>query len=158
MLIGDVDLAEVDPAAWREHIAWVPQRPHLFAASIAENLRLGAPSATDDELWRALSAASLERRIAALPAQLDTKLGERGGGVSAGEAQRLAIACALLRPASLLLLDEPTAHLDADTEAHVISSLQRVAHGRSMVVVTHRPAVLSIVDRVVSLEPAAVLR
>ena len=93
-----------------------------------------------------------------MPAQLDTKLGERGGGLSAGEAQRLAIARALLRPASLLLLDEPTAHLDADTEAHVISSLQRAAHGRSMVVVTHRPAVLSIVDRVVSLEPAAVLR
>ena len=158
VLIGDVDLAEVDPAAWREHIAWVPQRPHLFAASIAENLRLGAPSATDDELWSALSAASLERRIAALPAQLDTKLGERGGGLSAGEAQRLAIARALLRPASLLLLDEPTAHLDADTEARVISSLQRAARGRSMVVVTHRPAVLSIVDRVVSLEPAAVLR
>ncbi len=156
--IGDVDLTDIDPAAWREHIAWVPQRPHLFAASIAENLRLGAPHATDDELWSAVSAASLEQRIASLPDQLDTRLGERGSGLSAGEAQRLAIARALLKPASLLLLDEPTAHLDADTEARVISSLQQAARGRSMVVVTHRPAVLSIVDRVVSLEPATVLR
>ena len=68
--VGDVDLADVDPGAWREHIAWVPQRPHLFAASIAENLRLGAPDATDDELWGALSAAALEQRIASLPDQL----------------------------------------------------------------------------------------
>ena len=71
----------------------------------------------DDELWSALSAASLDRRVAALPDQLDTRLGERGGGVSAGEARRVTIAHALLRPTSLLLLDEPTAHLDGDTEA-----------------------------------------
>jgi len=156
--VGGVDLADLDPAEWREHLAWVPQRPHLFAASIADNLRLGAPEATDDELWSALAAASLERRVASLPDQLDTRLGERGSGLSAGEAQRLAIARALLREAGLLLLDEPTAHLDAETEARVIASLQRAARGRLMVIVTHRPAVLSIVDRVVSFEPSTVLR
>jgi thiol reductant ABC exporter CydD subunit len=156
--VGDIDLADLDPGTWREHVAWVPQRPHLFAASIADNLRLGAPHATDNDLWSAVSAASLEARVASLPDQLDTTLGESGAGLSAGEAQRLAIARALLRRGSLLLLDEPTAHLDLETESRVISSLHRAALGRTMVVVTHRPAVLSIVDRVVSLEPATVLR
>ena len=156
--VGDVALSDLDPDAWRAQIAWVPQRPHLFAASVAENLRLGAPDATDDDLWSVLQAAALEARIATMPQGLDTLLGERGSGLSAGEAQRLAIARALLRHAPLMLLDEPTAHLDADTEERVIDALAHATRGRSVLVVTHRSAVLSIVDRVVSLEPATALR
>ena len=158
MRIGDAALFDLEPDAWRAQIAWVPQRPHLFAASVADNLRLGSPDATEDELWSALSAAALATRVAALPQRLDTHLGERGSGLSAGEAQRLAIARALLRKAPLMLLDEPTAHLDADTEARVIASLARATRGRTVVVVTHRSAVLSIADRVVSLEPAKAVR
>ncbi len=88
--IGDVALSDLDPDAWRAQIAWVPQRPHLFAASVADNLRLGSPDATDDEMWSALQAAALETRIATMPQGLDTLLGERGSGLSAGEGQRLA--------------------------------------------------------------------
>jgi thiol reductant ABC exporter CydD subunit len=153
--IGEVALCDLDPAAWRDQVAWVPQRPHLFAASIAENLRIGRRDATDDELWHTLAAASLETRVAALPDGLHTRLGERGAGLSVGEAQRLAIARALLRRAPLLLLDEPTAHLDGATEARVIASLQRAAEGRTVVLVTHRTGALSIADRVLSLELVA---
>jgi ATP-binding cassette subfamily C protein CydD len=150
--VGGVSLSTLDPTAWRQHLAWVPQRPHLFAASIADNLRLGRPEATDDELWSALAATSLDARVAALPGELSMQLGERGAGLSVGEAQRLAIARALLRRAPLLLLDEPTAHLDAATEGRVIASLQRAAEGRTVVLVTHRPAALSLADRVISLD------
>ncbi len=149
--VGDVELSSLDPDAWRRQIAWVPQRPHLFATSIAENLRLGRAEASDDELWEALAAASLDARVAALPHGLDTRLGERGAGLSVGEAQRLALARALLRRVPLLLLDEPTAHLDTETEARVVSSLQHAARGRTVVLVTHRPAPISIADHVVSL-------
>ena len=150
--VGSVALRALDPAEWRAQIAWVPQRPHLFAASIAENLRIGRPDATDDELWEALADASLDTRVAALPDGLNTHLGERGAGLSVGEAQRLAMARALLRRAPLLLLDEPTAHLDAATEARVIASVRRAAQGRTVALVTHRTAALSIADRVLSLE------
>ncbi|HTN79602.1 MAG TPA: thiol reductant ABC exporter subunit CydD [Acidimicrobiales bacterium] len=154
--VGSVPLHEMDLDVWRRSIAWVPQRPHLFARTIAENLRIGRPEATDDELWAALTAASLQHRVAAMPAGLDTQVGERGAGLSVGEAQRLALARAFVRDAPLLLLDEPTAHLDLDTEARVIDSLRTVAKGRTVVIVTHRPAALTIADRVVALEPAAV--
>ncbi len=136
----------------------MPQRPHLFAASIADNLRLGRPEATDDELWDALSAVALETRVAALPHELDSELGERGAGLSVGEGQRLAMARALLRRAPLLLLDEPTAHLDMATEARVIESLQHAAPRRTVVLVTHRAAPLAIADRVVSLESVTAAR
>ncbi len=153
--IGGVPLSSLDPAAWRQHLAWVPQRPHLFAGSIADNLRLGCPEATDDELWDALAAACLDFRVAALPGDLSAQLGERGAGLSVGEAQRLAIARALLRGAPLLLLDEPTAHLDATTEGRVVASLQQAVQGRTVVLVTHRSAALALADRVVSFDAMA---
>ncbi|HMK10740.1 MAG TPA: ATP-binding cassette domain-containing protein, partial [Acidimicrobiales bacterium] len=153
---GGIPLHEMDLDAWRRKIAWVPQRPHLFARTIAENLRIGRAAATDDELWAALTAASLHHRVAAMPDGLDTRLGERGAGLSVGEAQRLALARAFVRDAPMLLLDEPTAHLDLDTEARVIDALQTLAKDRTVVIVTHRPAALTIADRVVVLEPAVV--
>jgi thiol reductant ABC exporter CydD subunit len=156
--IGGVDLATLDPDAWRARIAWMPQHPHLFAGTIAENLRLGRIEATQDELWHALVLASLAERVAELPQQLDTPLGERGTGLSAGERQRVALARALIRDAPLLLLDEPTAHLDRATEARVIDSLRRVAVGRSVVVVAHRAALLDIAHRVVECAPATAVR
>jgi ABC-type multidrug transport system fused ATPase/permease subunit len=136
----------------------MPQHPHLFEGTIAENLRLGRSDATDDELWHALVLASLADRVAELPEELETRLAERGAGLSAGERQRVALARAFVRDAPMLLLDEPTAHLDGATEARVTESLRRLASGRTVVVVAHRPALLAMADRVVEVVPAVAPR
>jgi len=155
--VGGVDLGELDPDAWRARLAWVPQRPHLFAASIADNVRLGRPDAGEDEVRAAISAAGLDGVLAGLPAGLQTVLGERGAGLSAGERQRVALARAFLRDAPLLLLDEPTANLDGQTEHDVLDAIGRLARGRTVVLVAHRPALLDMADRVVSLAPVEVV-
>jgi ATP-binding cassette subfamily C protein CydCD len=147
--VGGRDLAELDADAWRARLAWVPQRPHLFARSIAENVRLGRRDASDAELTAAVAAAGLSDVVADLPDGLDTVLGERGAGLSAGERQRVALARAFLRDAPLLLLDEPTANLDGETERQVLDAVRRLSKGRTVILVAHRPALLEMADRVV---------
>ncbi len=154
--VGGVDLAELDPDAWRARLAWVPQRPHLLAASIAENVRLGRGDASEEEVRSAIAAAGLADTVANLPGGIQTVLGEKGAGLSAGERQRLALARAFLRDAPLLLLDEPTANLDGDTEHAVLEAVRRLARGRTVVLVAHRPALLALADRVLSLAPVEV--
>jgi ABC-type multidrug transport system fused ATPase/permease subunit len=149
--VGGIDLTELDADAWRVRLAWVPQRPHLFARSIAENVRLGRRDASDEELAAAVAAAGLSNVVANLPDGLDTVLGERGAGLSAGERQLVALARAFLRDAPLLLLDEPTANLDGQTEQHVLEAVQRLSAGRTAILVAHRPALLEMADRVVDL-------
>lgn len=152
--VGGVDLAELDLDAWRARLAWVPQRPHLFKASIAQNVRLGRPGASTDEVRATIEAAGLTDAVRKLPAGLDTVLGERGAGLSAGERQRVALARAFLRDAPLLLLDEPTANLDGETEREIVRTIGRLAEGRTVVLVAHRPALIGIADRVVAIGPA----
>ncbi len=154
--IADADLAEIDPDAWRAHIAWVPQRPHLFAASIDENIRLGRPDAAAGQVWDAIDAAGLRDVVARRSDGLAAVLGERGIGLSAGERQRVALARAFLRDAPLLLLDEPTAGLDGETEAQVLAAVERLIRGRTVVLVAHRPALVALADRTVSLSRTAV--
>jgi thiol reductant ABC exporter CydD subunit len=149
--IGDMELADLDPDVWRAQLAWVPQRPHLFARSIAANVRIGRRGASNDEVWEAVQAAGLEDVVAELPEGLDTVLGDRGAGLSAGERQRVALARAFLRDAPLLLLDEPTASLDGQTEQEVLEAVQRLSEGRTVILVAHRPALLEIADRVLTL-------
>jgi thiol reductant ABC exporter CydD subunit len=154
--VGEVELSELDPDAWRSRLTWVPQRPHLFHASVAENVRVGRRGASEEEVWDALVDAGLADVVAGLPAGLETILGDRGAGLSAGERQRLALARAFLRDAPLLLLDEPTASLDGHTEREVVRSIRRLAHGRTVVLVAHRPALVAMADRVLPLAPVEV--
>ncbi|MEU1436014.1 thiol reductant ABC exporter subunit CydD [Streptomyces sp. NPDC005775] len=154
--VGGTDLAALSPERWRERIAWVPQRPHLFAGTIAENVRLAGPGADDDAVTAALRAAGAYDFVAALPDGAGTLLGEDGAGLSAGQRQRLALARAFLADRPVLLLDEPTASLDGETEAGIVEAVRRLAVGRTVLLVVHRPALLSVADRVVTLAPAAV--
>ncbi|MFE7549107.1 thiol reductant ABC exporter subunit CydD [Streptomyces gardneri] len=154
--VGGEDLATLDLEAWRSRIAWVPQRPYLFAGTIAENVRLARPDASDEAVRDALRDAGADGFVAGLPEGLDTLLGEDGAGLSAGQRQRLALARAFLADRPLLLLDEPTAALDGETEAGVVDAVRRLAAGRTVLLVVHRPALLAVADRVVSLAPAAV--
>ncbi|MEU6538900.1 thiol reductant ABC exporter subunit CydD [Streptomyces sp. NPDC047000] len=152
VLIGGADLAGLDLAQWRSRVAWVPQRPHLYAGTIAENVRLARPDADDDAVRRALADAGALEFVAALPEGTATRLGEDGAGLSAGQRQRLALARAFLADRPVLLLDEPTAALDGGTEAEIVAAVGRLAQGRTVLLVVHRPALLQVADRVVRLE------
>jgi thiol reductant ABC exporter CydD subunit len=157
VLVGGVDLAEVDVEQWRRKLGWVPQHPHLFAASIADNIRLGASDATEDQVREAARAAGADAFIGALPESYATVLGERGAGLSAGQRQRIALARACLRDAPLMLLDEPTARLDLGSEAALVAAAGRVLTGRGALIVAHRPALLAVADRVVCLRAGRVV-
>ena len=147
--IGGVDLCDLDLDAWRARVGWMPQRPHLFARSLADNVRIGRSDASDDAVIAALDRAGLQGVVARLPEGVDTRLGTGGAGLSAGGRQRLALARVVVRDAPVLLLDEPTAGLDATTEDEVLAAVGRLATGRTAVIVAHRPAVLELADRVV---------
>ncbi|MEZ7131921.1 thiol reductant ABC exporter subunit CydD [Nonomuraea sp. AD125B] len=157
VLVDGADLRELDPAAWRARLAFVAQRPHLFATSVADNIRLGAPGASDEDVRRAAEAAHADF-VAALPQGFATVLGERGANLSAGQRQRVALARAFCRPeASVLLLDEPTARLDGRSEAAVVAGTAELARGRTAVIVAHRPAMIDLADRIIRLHAGRVV-
>ncbi|WP_260636703.1 thiol reductant ABC exporter subunit CydD [Streptomyces angustmyceticus] len=149
------DIASLSPDSWRQRIAWVPQHPHLFAGTIAENVRLARPDADDAAVRAALGDAGALDFVEALPDGLATRLGEAGAGLSAGQRQRLALARAFLADRPILLLDEPTANLDGASEEAIVSAVRRLAVGRTVLLVVHRPALLAVADRVVRLPDPA---
>ncbi|WP_234010046.1 thiol reductant ABC exporter subunit CydD, partial [Streptomyces sp. SA3_actF] len=153
--VGGTDLAEIDPALWHARIAWVPQHPALFAGTLAENVLLARPEATEAEVVRALRDAGAWEFVRELPDGMRTVLGEDGAGLSAGQRQRLALARAFLADRPVLLLDEPTAALDGATEAGIVEAVGRLAAGRTVLLVVHRPALLAVADRVVRIDADA---
>lgn len=149
--INGVDIAELVPQALARLIGWIGQRPVLFSGTIRDNIRFARPEATDAEIDEAANSARVSEFAAALPDGLDTRVGEGGYGLSGGQAQRVAIARAFLKNAPLLLLDEPTAHLDAATEAEVFDSLRRLALGRTVILASHSSAAHGFAGRRVDL-------
>jgi ATP-binding cassette subfamily C protein CydD len=138
--LNGMKIETIVPAALSRMTAWIGQRPLLFAGTLRENIRFGRPEASDADVTEAATRARLGALIESLPDGLDTRVGESGFGLSGGQAQRVVIARAFLRNAPMLLLDEPTAHLDPVTEAEVLESLKRLAVGRTVLLVTHSAA------------------
>lgn len=153
--VDGVDAAH-DPAGIRSRLAVVEQRTFLFQGSIADNLRLADADATDAQLWEVLGRAGLRAEVEAMPAGLDTPVGEHGRYLSGGQAQRLAIARAWLRDAPILLLDEPTSQVDLAGEAAILAALDELAQGRTVLMIAHRPGAILAADRVVTLGGAEV--
>ncbi len=138
--LNGADIVSIVPSALAELTAWIGQKPMIFAGTLAENIRFARPEASDAAVMEAARLARVSDFATHLPDGLETEIGEGGFGLSGGEAQRVAIARAYLKNAPLLLLDEPTAHLDPATEAEVIESLRRLAIGRTVILASHSAA------------------
>jgi ATP-binding cassette, subfamily C, bacterial CydCD len=140
--VDGVDLADLDRDAWQARVAWVPQRPRLVTGTVADNLRLGAPTASDEQVAAAADAVALD-------VPLSTSVGELGAGLSTGQRRRVALARAVLLDRPLLVLDEPTEGVDAETEQAILDRLPALLTGRTVVLVTHRERLLEVCDRVI---------
>lgn len=153
VIVGDVALPAVDPQWWRSRVAWAPQRPWLTAGSVADNVRVGRPGASDAEVLAALDRVDLTAAVQALPDGADTLLGEDGSGLSAGQRARVALARVVLAERPVVVLDEPSAHLDEETEQVLLDTLADLARHHLVLVVAHREAVLAAADTVLRLAP-----
>jgi ATP-binding cassette subfamily C protein CydD len=155
---GGVLLGGVAPSAVpRTAITWLGQRPYLFSGTLADNIALGRGEASELEILRAALAAGLGRVLERLPAGMSTPVGESGWGLSGGEAHRVALARTFLKRSPLLLLDEPTAHLDATSEAEIIEVIGRAARSATTILASHSPALLASCDRVITLDRGQLL-
>jgi len=152
VLCGDVDVRDLGAEDWWGRVAWVPQRAQIFTRTIAENVALFDPGASPGQIAEATSLAGLDELIAGLPDGLETRIGEGARRLSAGQAQRVALARAFVRDPSLLVLDEPTAHLDSRTAASVGAAIARLARGRTTLLIAHDPQLAARADRVYRLE------
>jgi ATP-binding cassette subfamily C protein CydD len=151
ILIGDRSLASLDIDAWRRRLAWIGQQPALFHGSLRENIRLGCPEADDEATEAAARAARVTEFSRGLPDGLDTRIGEMAADLSRGQAQRVALARAFLKDAPLLLLDEPTAGLDLQSEHLVLEALKALCRNRTVLMASHRLASIRAADRVLVL-------
>ena len=152
---GAVDLSEIDPATWWEQIAWVPQRPTITPGTVLDNVAPGASvgDGVPDELAEAARATGFDEVVATLPQGWETTVGSGGAGLSVGQRQRLALTRALYSTAPLVVMDEPTAHLDAASEAHVLTAVRALhASGRTVVVIAHRPTLIALAEQAVVVE------
>jgi thiol reductant ABC exporter CydD subunit len=154
---GAVDLAACDAAAWRRHVAWVPQRPTLLRGTIAENIRLGDATADDAHVQAAAAHAGAHTFVRELTHGYDTVVGDGGRPLSAGQLKRIALARAFLRDAALLILDEPTAQLDPDNAEAIGEAIDRLRRGRTILLIAHDPELARRADRIVTLSSGRIV-
>ena len=152
LLLNGTSLQDIEPREWRKFVAWVPQHPYLFNASIAENIRLGRPDAPFDEVIQSAKQAHLHDFIVTLPQGYETIIGENGARLSGGQAQRVSLARAFLKDAPLLILDEATANLDPQSETLVLQALDRLMEGRTVLIIAHRMRTVFRADSIVVLD------
>jgi ATP-binding cassette, subfamily B, bacterial len=150
--VGGVPIDRVPQGSLRQLIAYVPQDPSMFHRSIADNIRVGRPHATDAEVRRAARLAHAADFIESLPAGYETLVGERGVKLSGGQRQRVAIARAILKDAPILILDEATSSLDSESEALIQDALWRLLGGRTAIVIAHRLSTVKQMDRLIVME------
>lgn len=155
--LGGVDLAGVPAARARRSVSYVPQEAFLFSRALSDNVAFGAPDAAEAEVSRAVAAAGLARDVAEMPEGLGTVVGERGFTLSGGQRQRATLARALVRTPGLLVLDDALSAVDADTERAILASLEADGVGRTLLLVTHRVASLSGMERVIVLDEGRVV-
>ncbi len=152
ILINGQPLASLDPAAWRRHVAWLPQQAHLFHDTVSANIRLARPAAAQCEVERAAKLAHAHDFILGLPQGYDTHVGEGGHGLSGGQIQRLALARAILKDAPLVILDEATAHLDTESEQLIHKAIENLTKDRTLIMVAHRLRTVQQMPRILVLD------
>ncbi|EIK71986.1 type I secretion system ATPase [Pseudomonas synxantha BG33R] len=157
MFTYGLDVNQIDPADWRKAVGYVGQDARLFYGSLRENVMLGRPEASAEEFLRVLRLTGLDEVAARHPKGINLPIGEMGEGLSGGQRQLVSLARSLLARPSLLLLDEPTSAMDTQTEALFLQHLQRATEGQTLVVVTHRPSLLGLVDRIVVVDDGKVV-
>ena len=150
--VDGADLATFDLRGWRDNVAWVPQRPSVFRGSVRDNIAIGNPSVTDAEIDLVSRAAGFDEVVSELPRGYETHIGEGARGLSAGETRRLALARALARSAQLLILDEPTANLDAEGAAVIAASIRGLDNEQAVLLIAHSPELARLADRIVRIE------
>jgi ABC-type multidrug transport system fused ATPase/permease subunit len=150
--IDGQDLSRIPVEKWREKIAWVSQSPYLFNTTLSENIRFSRPDATEAQIIAAAQSAGAHDFILQLPDGYQTVCGEQGLRLSGGQAQRIALARALLRDAPLLILDEPTSQLDPDREADIMPMLHQRTKGKTVLLITHRLSTAVDADRIILLD------
>ena len=148
MFIDGVPLSEWQQNSFRQRVGYVPQEPQLFNSSIRNNLLWSFASATESELWSALQLANADSFVKELPLGIDTKVGDRGIRLSGGQRQRIALARALVRKPELLILDEATSSLDAESEKLIQDSIEKLANATTIIVIAHRLSTIAKADQV----------
>ena len=156
--IDDVDVRDLTQESVRAAVGVVSQEPHLFHATIGENLRYARPEATDEDLWAAARAAQIDELVASLPEGFDTLVGDRGHRLSGGEKQRIAIARMLLKDPAIVILDEATSHLDAENESLVQDALAAALEGRTSIVIAHRLSTITMADQILVLDEGRIVQ
>jgi ABC-type multidrug transport system fused ATPase/permease subunit len=152
IMIDNTSLTRIDQHEWRKGLAWVGQNPAIFLGSLAENLRMGGGEWNEEDLWRVLEACGLAKWVKTLPGGINTRVGDQGLRLSSGQRQRLALGRAMLRNPKLIILDEPTAHLDVTGEDDILESIKKLCAGRTVFIIAHRLPTLYIADQVIVME------
>lgn len=152
MFAAGLDVNQIDPADWRHTVGYVSQDARLFYGSLRENVMLGVPDASANEFMRVLKLTGLDQIAARHPQGIHLPVGEHGGNLSGGQRQLVALARTLLTRPQMLLLDEPTSAMDAQTEQQFLRHLHAATEGQTLVVVTHRPSLLTLVDRIIVID------